>query len=83
MSVLQEQAVGLISNLSDDNLKFLIEFMQRFMLAENAQPDNTETMQAFERLNAVREEIWQYLPADFNPEQELSEARAEKYDCTY
>lgn len=83
MSILQEQAVQLISNLSDDNVKFLIELMQRFMITENVQPENTKAMQSFERLNAARTEIWQYLPKDFNPEQELSEARAEKYDCTY
>ena len=31
MSILQEQAVQMISNLSDDNVSFLIEIIQRLM----------------------------------------------------
>lgn len=27
-----------------------------------------------------RKEIWQYLPKDFDPEKELEEARAERFD---
>lgn len=32
MSTLQEQAVQMIGVLSDDNVKFLIDFMQKFMM---------------------------------------------------
>lgn len=84
MTVLQEQAVQMICGLSDDNVGFLIEVIQRLM------PQRTQTypsvnkndkkMQAFRELNAARDEIKKYLPDDFDPDRELEEARAEKYD---
>lgn len=39
-----------------------------------------DSIQAFQRLNAARGEIWKYLPADFDPDRELKEARSERYD---
>ena len=36
-------------------------------------------LQAFRNLDAARGEISQYLPADFDPEKELDEARKERY----
>ncbi len=83
MSILQEQAVRLISNLSDDNVKFLIEFMQRFMFAGNADAEDDMALQALHRLHGARQEVWQYLPQDFDPDRELAEARSAKYDCAY
>ena len=80
MSLLQEQAVQLIRDLSDDNVKFLIEFIQKFMQPQSAQPLKANALEALGRLNAARDEVWQYLPADFDPERELMEARAEKYE---
>ncbi len=80
MSGLQEQAVQMIGNLSDDNVSFLIEIIQRLM--PGAEKNMDESMQAFGRLNAAREEIRQYLPEDFNPDQELEEARIERYGGT-
>ena len=59
MSILQEQAVQMISGLSDDN--------------------TSESVQALQRLNAARGEIWEYLPVDFDPDRELEEARLERY----
>ena len=84
MSELQQEAVRLISELSDDNISFLIEIIQRLMPQEsyvlNTQPAKESTgMQAFKRLDAARLEIQKYLPDDFNPEWELEEARAERY----
>lgn len=40
----------------------------------------SEALQAFHRLCAAQEEIRQYLPEDFDPDRELEEARAERYD---
>ena len=71
MSLLQEKAVSMIGSLSDENVRFLIEIIQRLM------PD--DGMEAFCRLNNAREEIRQYLPEDFDPDKELEEARAERY----
>lgn len=80
MSGLQEQAVQMIGNLSDDNVSFLIEIIQRLMPSTGKNTD--ESMQAYYRLDTAREEIRQYLPKDFDPDKELEEARAERYGST-
>ena len=85
MSLLQEQAVQMIHALSDDNVRFLIEIIQRLMIQESRmvveqQADGQSGIQAFERLNAAREEIRKALPEDFDPDRELEEARAERYE---
>lgn len=82
MSALQEQAVQMIRNLSDDNTRFLIEVIQRLMpqkayIKEGFGEDSS--IQAFRRLDAARTEIVEYLPEDFDPEKELEEARAARY----
>lgn len=86
MSELQQEAVRMISGLSDDNISFLIEIIHRLMPQDEKAHAVTKTttkearrMQAFKRLDAARAEISQYLPDDFDPERELEEARAERY----
>lgn len=84
MSELQQQAVRMISGLSDDNLSFLIEIIQRLMpqesyAASGIQANGNAKMRAFMRLEDARTEIKKYLPEDFDPELELEEARAERY----
>ena len=86
MSELQQKAVQMISGLSDDNVSFLIEIIDRLMPQNKESPIVTVStvkedrkMQAFKRLDAARAEISQYLPSDFDPERELEEARAERY----
>ncbi len=84
MSALQEQAVEMIHDLSDDNVSFLIEIIQRLMpnrpTVEKVQTlGNDEGIQAFRRLDEARTEIWNYLPAGFDPDKELEEARKERY----
>lgn len=50
------------------------------MPKETCTEDNESTgLQAFQRLDAARADIKQYLPDDFDPEKELEDARAEKY----
>lgn len=84
MSILQEQAVQMISELSDENVIFLIEIIRRLM-PQNLYCEDThtlnegESMQAFRRLEVARTEIHQFLPEDFDPDKELKEARAERY----
>lgn len=87
MSALQEQAVEMIHDLSDDNVSFLIEIIQRLMpkgaMAEKVPAlENDEGVQAFHRLDQARTEIWNYLPDGFDPDQELEEARKERYGST-
>lgn len=77
MSGLQEQAVQMICSLSDDNLSFLIEIIQRLM--PDRRENSDDGMQAFYRLDAARADIRKYLPEDFDPDKELEEARAERY----
>lgn len=78
MSTLQEQAVQMICGLSDDNVSFLIEIIRRLMPERYGSED--EGLRAFHRLDTARAEIRQYLPNDFDPDKELEEARAERYD---
>lgn len=86
MSDLQQEAVRMISGLSDENIRFLIEIIHRLIpqsgekntFATSSEDDNNK-MQAFWRLDAARAEIRQYLPEDFDPEKELEEARAARY----
>ena len=64
MSELQQQAFRLISGLSDDNVSFLIEIIQRLMLQKTQVVDIqpvTENIgiQAFKRLDAARADIKQ------------------------
>ena len=84
MSVLQEQAIQMVRGLSDDNVSFLIEVIQRLMpqklYVQAVQPqEKDEAIEAFQRLNAARTEIKQYLPKGFDPDKELEEVRAERY----
>lgn len=83
MSVLQEQAVQMVRSLSDDNVCFLIEIIQRLMPQKKYDEINRSSkggaMDAFYRLKAAQEEIKQYLPGDFDPDKELEEARLERY----
>lgn len=83
MSVLQEQASQMIKGLSDDDVSFLIDMIQRFMLPRADMKvddlDNDTGRQAFLRLDAARAKVRQYLPDDFDEEKELEEARMERY----
>lgn len=83
MSALQEQAVQMIYDLSDDNVSYLIEIIQKLMPkssnTEIIQTLNGDGIQAFRRLNEARAEIWNYLPEEFDPDKELEEARKERY----
>lgn len=84
MSALQEQAVQMISDLSDDNVSFLIEIIQRLMPQKSSRQttissNGEEGMQAFYRLEEARAEIHQYLQDNFDPDKELEEARSERY----
>lgn len=84
MSILQERAVQMIHGLSDENVSFLIEIIQRLILQETDKahmPEQCalEGLQAFQRLKNARSEIRSYLPDDFDPEKELRAAREERY----
>ena len=85
MTMLQEQAVQMIQDMSDDNVGFLIEVIQRLIpkktytsvIYPSQKPD--EKMQAFKELVATRYEAKKYYPDDFDPDVELEAARKERY----
>lgn len=74
---LQEQAIEMIYGLSDDDVRFLIEVMQRLM--PQVKGREAEREQAFQSLNAARSEIKKYFPADFDSVCALKEAKYGRY----
>ena len=65
------------------DVQFLIEIIRRLMPPKietnTSHNEINEGIEAFYRLKAAQEEIKQYLPDNFDPEQELEEALAERY----
>lgn len=86
MTILQEQAVQMIQDMSDDNVNFLIEVIHRLLPQKNddsiaypsQKPD--EKLLAFKELIASQKGVQKYLPDNFDPDAELEAARKEKYD---
>ena len=84
MTMLQGQAVQMIQDMSDDNVGFLIEVIQRLIPPKTytnviyPSESSGEKMQAFRELVATRNEAKKYLPDDFNPDTELEAARRGK-----
>lgn len=85
MSIIKEQAVQLIDALPDDNVVFLVELMQRFMMPkENKIRDikgETVTSHAdfMQELETMRIKAKAYFPSDLEYEEVLEEAMNEKY----
>ena len=80
MTMLQEQAVRMIQDMSDDNVGFLLEVIQRLIPKKTytsviyPSQKSDEKMQAFKELVATRYEAKKYLPDDFDPDVELEAA---------
>lgn len=87
MSALQEQAMQMIGRLSDDNVVFLIDFMQRFMMpkrqdtlpAQTTDQTETEHVNLMQELEMMRIKAKTYFPATFHAEKIWEEAVEEKY----
>ena len=82
MTRLQKQAIEMIQSLSDDDVRFLIEVMQRLQTKDRGTehcPTQKERELAFQSLDAARIEIREYFPADFDPDRELKEAKYGRY----
>lgn len=75
MSELQEKAVSMIGNMTDDKVQFVIDFMQQL----DFESDPAEKMRAFEQLEELRKTAAEYLPPDFDYENARDEAMREKY----
>lgn len=82
MSVLQERAVQMINGLSDDNVRVLIDFMQRFMLSKGKMENPVQTMEKasiMQEMETMRKKAKAYFPADFDSQEVWEEAMDEKY----
>lgn len=85
MSIIKEQAVQLIDALSDDNVVFLVELMQRFMMPKETKIRDikSETMtnhaDFMQELETMRIKAKAYFPSDLEYEKVLEEAMNEKY----
>jgi hypothetical protein len=71
-----DQAVQMIYELSDENVVYLIDFMQRFMKPEKKAVTHENVMQ---ELEAMRMQARPCFPADFDAQQIWEEAMDEKY----
>lgn len=85
MSMIKEQAVRMIDALPDDNVNFLVELMQRFMMPKEAADTQGEAMAdhaGFMReLEAMRMKAKSCFPPDLEYEKIRKEAIDERYDC--
>ncbi|MCM1538968.1 MAG: hypothetical protein NC254_11305 [bacterium] len=77
MSTVQEQVINHVVNMSDVDVKFILEIIERLIQKEKAtvSPTVSDKMKAFQRLEQLRGGF----PTDFNPDKELVAAREEKY----
>jgi hypothetical protein len=87
MSELQQKAIHMIDEMSDDNISFLIEIINRLRLRKDENDNQkhndmilTRKLQALKSLDAERNEISKILPNDFDPDKELEEARAQRFE---
>jgi len=86
MSVIKEQAVQMISDLSDDNVVFLVELMKRFMIPKEAEVQNkqnktiTSHADFMQDLETMRIKMNPYFPSDLETEKIWEEAMDEKYN---
>lgn len=73
----------MIEGLSDDNVGFLIELMQRFMVTERKIRESQEEKDSggfMRELEAMRLKAKSYFPADFDHGRAWEEAMDEKYN---
>ena len=83
MTMLQEKAVQMIQNMSDENVGFLIEIIQR-LIPQKKHIEiiyQSQSVDPNKELVDTRDDVKKYLPDDFDPDAELEAARKEKYGC--
>lgn len=68
MSVLQRQVIQSLNGLSDENLKFLLEMIQRFMKPDESEKDNFNGLvvskSGMRRIGSL--EGWDLIDADYD-----------------
>ncbi len=83
MSTLQEEAVQMISALSDENVSYLIDFIKRFMqptaLKKDFSDADSKQLNLMQEMESMREKDKGYFPESFDQNHIWEEAMKEKY----
>lgn len=77
MTLIKERAIKMIQRMPEDNMLYVINILQNLeaMSVDKEKDRQNAKMALADILNMEKR-----LPEDFDPEKELQEARAEKYD---
>ena len=77
MTLMKEKAVEMIRRMPEDNMMYVINILQNL---EAMSIDRNEDKKRAQNALAEILSMEKRLPDDFDPEKELREARAEKYE---
>lgn len=77
MTLMKERAVEMIRRMPEDNMTYVINILQNL---EAMSIDRNEDKKRAQNALAEILSMEKRLPDDFDPEKELREARAEKYE---
>lgn len=77
MTLMKEKAVEMIRRMPEDNMTYVINILQNL---EAMSIDRNEDKKRAQNALAEILSMEKRLPNDFDPEKELREARAEKYE---
>ena len=77
MTLMKEKAVEMIRRMPEDNMTYVINILQNL---EAMSIDRNEDKKRAKNALAEILSMEKRLPDDFDPEKELREARAEKYE---
>ena len=77
MALIKEKAVEMIRRMPDDNMLYVVNILQSLeAMTIDKEKDKQEARSALADILSMEKR----LPEDFDPQKELEEARAEKYD---
>ena len=77
MTLMKEKAVEMIRRMPEDNMTYVINILQNL---EAMSIDRNEDKKRAKNALAEILDMEKRLPDDFDPEKELREARAERYE---
>ena len=82
MTLMKEKAVEMIRRMPEDNMTYVINILQNLEAAHGQAMSIDRNEDKKRARNALAEilSMEKRLPDDFDPEKELEEARAEKYE---
>lgn len=77
MTLIKERAMEMIQRMPEDNMAYVVNILQS-LEAMSADKENDKKKAQMALMDILSME--KRLPEDFDPQKELREARAEKYD---